>query len=401
MMMRKFGVGVVGIGDISDVYLNNLKRYDDVIEVIGCASRDAERARLKARDHALRRAYATADDLMADSDVDIVLNLTTPDAHADLNLAALRAGKHIYSEKPLAATFAESQAILNLANANGRYVGCAPDTFLGGRLQTCRKLIDAGELGDIVGATAFCVSHGWEWFHPNPDFFYQPGAGPLLDIGPYYVTALLSLLGPAVSCCAMTNTAFAKRTIQSEPRKGQSIDVEVETHVTGSVEFASGAVATLITSFDVWDSELPRMEIYGTRATVSMNEPDPNDGPNLFGGRILYRDIDSYRWKDMPRIGPRSDWLEVPVEHPFTSTSHGDNSRGIGLVDMAYAIRDGRPARASGEMALHSVELMEGLLVSARERRYLDLTTTFERPTPLPVDFPMSERQRVGQSDGG
>jgi predicted dehydrogenase len=397
--MDRFGVGVVGVGDISDVYLKNLRRYDDIVEVVGCASRDAARARAKAQEHGLPKAYATVDALLADPAVDIVLDLATPDAHAAINLAALEAGKHVYSEKPLAATFAESRRILEVASGTGRSVGCAPDTFLGGRLQTIRALLDAGRLGDVVGASAFCVSHGWEWFHPNPDFFYRPGAGPLLDIGPYYVTALLSLLGPAVRCCALSTRGSSERTIASEPRRGQSIGVSVETHVSGSVEFASGAVVTMLMSFDVWDSALPRLELYGTRATVAMTEPDPNAGPNLFGGQVLYRDADTYRWKDMPRKEPFSDWVEVPIEHPFTSTSHSDNSRGIGLVDMAYAVRDGRRPRASGEMAVHAVELMEGLLVSARDHRFYELGTTFERPDPLPLDFPASER-RAATSQG-
>lgn len=395
--MSPFRVGIVGIGDISDVYVNNLRTYGDIIEVVGCASRNADRARQWSQRHGLSMAYESVTDLLADPGIHIVLNLTTPDVHGPINLAALAAGKHVYTEKPLAATFAQSREIIDRAKAAGLRVGSAPDTFLGGRLQTYRKLLDAGDLGDIVGASAFCLSHGWEWFHPNPDFFYQPGAGPLLDIGPYYVTALLSLLGPAVRVCAMSTRGFPVRRVESEPRRGQPIQVNVDTHVSGTVEFASGAIATLVMSFDAWDSDLPRMEIYGTRATLSMTERDPNDGPNLFGGAVLARDVESYRWKSFPRTPP-ADWREVPVEHPFTSTSHEANSRGIGLVDMAYAIRDGRPARASGVMALHAVELMEGMLTSARERRYVELTTSFDCPEPLPVDFPAAERRVLAQT---
>lgn len=311
--------------------------------------------------------------------------------HAELNLAALEAGKHLYTEKPLAASFTESRQIIDLAKQEGLYFGSAPDTFLGGRLQTCCKLIDEGAIGDIVGASAFVVSHGHEWFHPNPDFFYQAGASPLLDIGPYYVTALLSLLGPVRYCSAMASRAFDTRVIESKPRRGETIEVEVDTHITGNLEFVSGAIGTFITSFDVWDSELPRLEIYGTRGTLCLADIDPVDGPNLFGGKVWLRTRDNYRWKTMPRQHPLSNWEEVPCEHPFTSTSHAQNSRGIGLVEMAYAIRQGREERASGQMALHAMELMEGLLTSARERRFLELTTRFERPAPLPVDFPHSE----------
>lgn len=391
--MQPFTIGVVGTGDISDVYLSNLKLYGDIVEVVGCASRRASQAAEKAAKHGLPKAYATVDELIADPAIDIVLNLTTPESHAPINLAALRAGKHVYTEKPLGATFEESHQIMDLAAEAGRYVGCAPDTFLGGRLQTCRRLIDDGSLGDILGASAFVVSHGHEWFHPNPSYFYQPGAGPLLDIGPYYVTALLALMGPVAQCAAMSSRAFGQRTIESEPRRGERIDVNVDTHVTGLLEFRSGAIATLIASFDVWDSELPRMEIYGTKGTICIEDIDPVDGPNLFGGRVLFANVENYRWKGLPRKQPMPEWTDVPVEHPFNSLSHRENSRGIGLVDMAYAIRDQRPARASGQMALHSVEVMEGVLISAKERRFYELTTTCERPQPIPVDFPDQERR--------
>jgi predicted dehydrogenase len=331
--------------------------------------------------------------LFADPDVDIVLDLTTPLAHAALNVAALQAGKHVYTEKPLAGTFEESRQLVDVAAAAGLRIGCAPDTFMGGRLQTCRRLIDEGRLGDIVAASAFVVSHGHEWHHPNPAFFYQRGGGPLLDIGPYYVTALLALLGPVGTVSGMASRTFARRTIESEPLRGQPIDVEVDTHVTGTLRFASGALGTLIASFDVWDSELPRLEIYGTRGTICIRDVDPLDGPNLFGGTILFRDAEGARWRGMPRRQPLNEWTEVPIEHQFRSTSHAENSRGIGLVDMAYAIRDGRPERASGAMALHAVELMESMLVSARADRFVRLTTTFARPAPLPVDWPAGERR--------
>lgn len=383
--MKKLRVGVIGIGDISKVYLNNLKKYSDVVEVTACASRSLEKARAKAAEHQIAKAYASPEELIADAEIDAVLNLTIPEAHYKYNIAALEAGKHVYSEKPLAATFAQGAAIMELAEKKKLYVGCAPDTFLGGRLQTCRKIIDEGVLGEIKSASAFVVSHGHEWHHPNPDFFYQPGAGPLLDIGPYYMTALLSLLGPVKNICAMSNRAFDSRTIQTEPLKGQFVTVNTDTHITASLEFVCGAVVTLITSFDVWDSELPKMELYGTKGAICINDIDPVDGPNLFGGEILLRTEDNYRWIGMPRDRECTsrEWTKVPNEHPFNSTSHQENSRGIGLVDMAYAIRDNRPGRASGAMALHSLEVMEGILVSAKEKRFVSPNTTFEIPEPL------------------
>lgn len=389
-IMEKFNVGVLGIGDISDVYLSNLKKYD-IVNVVACASRGIEKAKKKASQHNIPKAYASAAELIADPEIDIVLNLTTPAAHAELNIAALKAGKHVYTEKPLAATLEEGKIIMALAKEKGLYVGSAPDTFLGGRLQTCRKLIDDGVIGDVIGVSAFVVSHGHEWFHPNPDYFYKQGAGPIMDIGPYYISAILSLIGPIKTVSAMSKRSFDIRTIESEPRKGQTFEVEVDTHITANMEFANGAIGTIIASFDVWDSELPRIEIYGTKGTICIDDIDPVDGPNLFGGKVLLRTRENYRWTSLPRKKPYSDWIDVPVEHQFNSTSHAENSRGIGLVEMAYAIRGKRQERASGEMALHSLEVMEGILKSAKEKAYCDIKSTFTRPEPLPVDFPKSE----------
>ncbi len=390
--MKTFKVGIIGIGDISDVYITNLKKYD-IVRIAACAGRNLAKAQQKAAQHQIPKAYANGFELIADPEIDIILNLTTPAAHFELNKAALLAGKHVYTEKPLAATFAEAKTLIDLAADKGLYLGSAPDTFLGSRLQTCRELIDKGTIGDIVGAGAFVVSHGHEWFHPNPDFFYQIGGGPLLDIGPYYMTALLSLLGPIKTCAGMARRTFDRRVIESEPRRGEEIPVEVDTHITGTFEFASGAIATIMASFDVWDSELPRLEIYGTKGTICLRDIDPVDGPNLFGGEVWLRTRDNYRWVGLPRRHDLPDWTIVSSDRPFNETSHRENSRGIGLIDMAYAIARQRLERASGLMALHQIEAMEGLLLSAHEKRYYTMKTTFARPVPLSVDFPESEIQ--------
>lgn len=388
--MKPFRVGVIGIGDISDVYINNLKKYA-IVEVIACAARSEEKARAKAEQHGITKHYANAFALIEDPEIDIVLNLTPPAVHGEYNLRALGAGKHVYSEKPLAADPAQARRIVATAREGKLTVGCAPDTFLGGRLQTCRRLIDDGTVGEIVGAGAWVVSHGHEWHHPNPDFFYQRGGGPLLDIGPYYVTALLSLLGPARQCAAMSSRTCDSRDVMFGPRTGERVSVEVETHIAGTIEFESGAIASVVTSFDVWDSELPRIEIYGSKGTICIRDIDPLDGPNLFGGPLLLMTGDRSRWRGLPRREPLAKWEQVPVTLPFNETSHRENSRGIGLVDMAYAIRDGRAPRASAEMALHAVETMHALLDAARERRFVNVEGTFTRPEPLPKDFPESE----------
>ena len=294
--MKKFNVGVLGIGDISDVYINNLKKYD-IIQINACASRHIKNAQQKANQYNIPKAYGSSDELINDPEIDIVLNLTIPAYHAELTIKALEAGKHVYSEKPLAATLEDAEKIISLAKQKGLYVGCAPDTFLGGRLQTCRRIIDEGTIGDIVAASAFFVSHGHESYYPTPEFMYQPGGGPLLDMGPYYMSALLSLIGPVKTCCAMAKKTFDKRTIGCGPDEGSTVDVDIDTHISGNLLFENGAIATLIMSFDVWDSELPRIEIYGTKGAICINDTDPADGPNVFGGPVLLRTSGDYRGK--------------------------------------------------------------------------------------------------------
>lgn len=389
--MKKLRVGVIGLGDISHVYLTNLKKYDDIVTITACASRTLEKAQKKAAEYQIPDVYACAEDLIRQADVDLILNLTTPDVHYSLNKLALKCGKHVYTEKPLAFTYEQGKELLELAQANNLRIGCAPDTFLGARLQTCRDILDSGRIGDVIGASAFVIYRGCETFHPNPAFYYKQGAGPLMDIGPYYMTALLSLLGPVESCCAMSKRTFDQRKIETEPHRGEMIDVEVDTYTTGLMQFVSGAIGTAIFSFDVCDSNLPRIEIYGTKGTLCIPDIDPLDGPNIFGGDLLLRTEENYRWYHQPRDwhDVKQDWIHVPLTRPFASTSHAENSRGIGLIDIALAISEGRPERASGVMALHSLEVMEKMLSGAKSHKFGQMETTFVRPQPLPDDFPV------------
>lgn len=388
-MMKKIRIGVIGLGDISHVYLTTLNHFADVVSLEACAARSLEKAQKKAAQYGIRKAYSSPEELIADPEIDLILNLTTPDVHAKFNRMALEAGKHVYSEKPLAATFAEAKEIMQLAQERGLMVGCAPDTFLGARLQTVRELIEAGAIGEITGATAFCAYHGVETFHPNPSFYYQPGAGPLKDIGPYYLTALLSLLGPVHRCCAMSKRTYDTRTITSQPLLGQVIPVNVDTYTTGLMEFDSGALATVLFSFDIWDSELPRIELYGTKGTICIRDIDPLSGPNIFGGEIWLRTAQEYRWISNPRKPEEMEreWIKVPVTRPFDSSSHQDNSRGIGLVDLVLGMQEGREPRASGRMALHSLEVMEGMFASAESGQFYLTHTTFDVPPLLPEQF--------------
>lgn len=386
--MKKFKVGVIGVGDISRAYLNNLKKYSDVVELYACATRSLEKSRRKAEEYGFKKPYGSGEELIADPEVDIVLNLTTPDVHYYYNLEALKAGKHVYSEKPLAATLAQGQEIMALAKEKNLYVGCAPDTFMGGRLQEYRSVLDNGTIGNVIGGMASMVCRGWEWFHPNPGFYYQPGSGPLFDMGPYYLTALVSLLGPVESICAMGTRAEEVRIIQSEAQKGREVPVNVDTHIAANLKFKSGALINLCVSFDVWESEMPRMELYGTKGTLCMLEPDPCDGPNLFGGKVLLRTQKNCRWLAMPRSEEmlKTPWEEIEVRHQYNSISQAENSRGIGMVDMAYAIEEGRSNRASGDMALHVLEVMEGILRSAEENIFVRTSTDFMLPEAIPED---------------
>jgi predicted dehydrogenase len=353
-------MGVIGCGTISGIYLETT-RHLKILEVLACADLYLERAQARAAAFEVPRA-CSVEELLADPEIELVINLTVPAAHAEVALAALEAGKHVYNEKPLAISRADARRILDLAAARGLLVGSAPDTFLGGGLQTCRKLIDDGWIGEPVAAVAAMMSRGPERWHPDPAFYYQRGAGPMLDMGPYYLTALVSLLGPVRRVTGSTRITFPERTITSAPRYGETIPVQTPTHIAGVLDFASGVVGTIITSFDVWASSLPRIEIYGTRGSLSV--PDPN----TFGGPVRVR-----------RAGAQ-EWSEVPLTHGYS-----ENSRGIGVAEMAYALRAGRPHRASGALAYHILDLMLAFEESSEQGCHIEITSACERPAPLPL----------------
>lgn len=357
-MVTKTKIGIIGCGNISDAYFKGCASFP-FLEIVGCADIDKDRAQDKAEQYRVK-AF-TVEGLLASPDVDIIINLTIPAAHAEVSLAILEAGKHAYTEKPLALTRADGQKILALAQAKGLRVGAAPDTFLGGGLQTCRKLIDDGWIGTPVAANAFMQGHGPEAWHPNPDFFYKVGAGPLFDMGPYYLTALIHLLGPVKRVTASARISQPVRIATSPTTMGQEIQVEVPTHVAGVMDFHSGPIATLITSFDVWAHNLPRIEIYGTEGSLSV--PDPN----TFDGVIKVK-----------RAGAQ-DWQEIPHTH------RDDVSRGIGVADMALAIQSGRAHRANGELAYHVLDLMHAFYDASDRGQHVQVESHCERPSALPM----------------
>ncbi len=363
--MNRLRVGIIGVGKISEIYLDNLTTmFRDRVEVVGCADVIADRAAETAQAYGLPRAYGSVDELLGDPEVDLVLNLTIPAAHYGVSRAAVEAGKHVYAEKPLTVATEDARDLLAAAGKAGVRVGCAPDTFLGGGLQTCRKLIDDGVIGRPVAAVAFMASHGPEDWHPNPEFFYKAGGGPMFDMGPYYLTALISLIGPIARVSGSARISFPERKIESEPLRGTTIAVDVPTHIAGTIDFAGGAIGTIITSFDVWGANLPRIEIYGSEGSVSV--PDPND----FGGEVR-----------VLRAG-EEEWTSVPLTH-----GHTENSRGIGVAEMAVAIGEGWPHRASGELAAHVLEAMHGFHIASDSERVYELTTSCEAPEPLPSNF--------------
>ncbi len=352
-------VGLVGCGAISEIYMENAKRFSSYFRIVACADIDAARAGALGAKHGCR-GCGTVDELLHDPEIDIVLNLTVPVAHAEVTLAALQAGKHVYSEKPLALTAEDAQRILDLAAESGLRVGCAPDTFLGGSHQAARAAIDEGVIGEVIGGCGFMLTAGVEMWHPNPEFFYKHGGGPLFDMGPYYLTALVNMLGPVRRVCASAQTHIHTRTITSQPRAGQEILVEVPTHVAAVLDFAGGATVTLTTSFEVQTSSLPNLELFGTKG--SMQVPDPN----FFGGHVRTR-----------RAGQRW-WRKLRHRRAYTG-----NDRVIGLADMADAIRAGRPHRASGELARHVVEVMEAIHTSSAEKWHVEIGSGPERPAAL------------------
>lgn len=359
--MDKVKIGIVGCGNISSIYFHNLTHTFANTEIYACADLDPEKAKQAAETYSISHIMST-DALLACDEISIVVNLTTPKDHYSICKQALEAGKHVYVEKPLSLSLEQGTALVRLAEENGLFLGSAPDTFLGAGLQLCRKLIEEGYIGEPVAATAFMVCHGHESWHPNPEFYYQAGGGPMFDMGPYYLTALVSLLGPAKTVCGMTRTTFPTRTITSEKKFGKVIDVEVPTHVAGTIQFQNGAIATMITSFDVWSSTLPRIEIYGSLGTLIA--PDPNE----FGGTVL-----------MKPAGADS-FMEIPQLHPYA-----DNSRGIGVADIASCIMNGETPRANGTMANHVLEIMHAFHVSSDTLRYIELESTCEQPKPLPL----------------
>lgn len=366
--MADLGIGIMGCGNISAAYLRLAPLFSGM-EIRACADLNPDASKARAAEFGIRAE--TIDALTRADDIDIVVNLTVPTAHYDVSRTVLEAGKHVYSEKPFVLTVDEGRRLADLAKAKGLRVGSAPDTFLGGAHQQARSLIDSGAIGAITSGTCHVMSHGMEDWHPNPDFFFQKGGGPVLDVGPYYITNLVQLIGPVNRVAALSSIPSAERTITSQPRSGEKIAVETPTTVHALLEFHSGATVTMGASWDVWRHGHAPMELYGVDGSLYL--PDPN----FFSGAVEV-------------MNGGTGAVEQPVwEHPLgvPNEMHGDvnmaNYRAAGLSDMAHAISDGRPHRCSLELALHVVEVMTAILESGETGQFVKMQTICERPAPL------------------
>lgn len=357
--MEKVNIGVVGCGNISGIYFQNLTTVFLNTNVYACADLDEARAKEAAEKYGIPHIM-TLDEMLSCPEIQIILNLTTPQSHYPICKKALEAGKHVYTEKPLSLHFDEGKELVRLAEKKGLLIGCAPDTFLGAGIQTCRKLIDSGFIGDLVGAAAFMLCPGHESWHPDPEFYYKTGGGPMFDMGPYYLTALVNLMGGAEEVCGMGSITFPNRTITSEKKFGTKMAVETDTHISGMIRFENGAIGTITTSFDVTKTSLPRIELYGTRGTLLV--PDPN----TFGGPVLLATKDG------------SGFREVPLTHNYS-----ENSRGLGVSDMAKCILSGGENKASGALALHVLEMMEFFKTSDTQKLYHKMESRYEKTPPM------------------
>ena len=384
--MRKVKVAMIGVGAISGIYLQNITHTFSEVELIGLCDLIPERAEkglayvkeaiaagAKVREP---KIYKDMQEAFEDPEVEVILNLTRPYEHYDVTKGALLHGKHVYSEKPLGVDMEEADELVAIAEEKNLLLGGAPDTFMGAGIQTARKIIDSGILGDIVGANCAMICHGHETWHPDPEFYYKRGGGPMLDMGPYYVTALVQLLGEAKGVMGMTKKSFKQRIITSEPHKGEIIDVDVDTHLTGNIEFTSGAIAQIITTFDVYYGTQARFEVYGTKG--SMVVPDPN----TFGGPIFLMTPEDQA--AAPKIDPGlikktapdyyANYKEIPLMFDYA-----ENSRALGLADMCKALVTGRDWRANYQQQHHVLEILTSFSKSCEEGRYIELKTKYNR----------------------
>ncbi|WP_307786104.1 Gfo/Idh/MocA family oxidoreductase [Rathayibacter sp. SD072] len=358
-------VGIIGVGKISEQYLANLPTFPQ-LRLVAVADLDLDRARAVAAEHGVRAL--SVDELLADPEVDCVLNLTIPAAHVEIGTRALEAGKHVFAEKPLGLDAVEAAPLLDLAERLGLRVASAPDTVLGTGIQTARRALDSGLIGTPIAAQVHWSAPGHERWHPAPAFYYQPGGGPLLDMGPYYLSSLVHFFGAVTRVSGVATRSDRARSVESGPLAGTPLPVAVDTHISALLEHASGATTTLTVSFEVWRTRSPLFEVYGTTGTLAV--PDPNH----------FSDPVEVSLRDEP------EWTALEDSAGVIGTG-----RGVGLADLADALRHGRPERASGRLALHVLEVMDAILRSSAEGVVVPIASPVERPEPVPLQTPAGD----------
>ena len=349
----KVGIGIVGVGVISGQYFTSLTRLDN-ISLIAVADLDLEQAKQVAAEQGC--AALTVEEMMSDPRIEMILNLTTPQAHAEILRRAVASGKHVFTEKPLALSTAEISDVLQAARAAKIAVGCAPDTVLGTGIQTARDAIDKKLIGEVIGASAFWSAPGHELWHPAPAFYYQPGAGPLFDMGPYYLTALVTLLGPVEAVSGSATRSNRARTIATGPQASAEIEVDVDTHINAILFHASGISSTVTMSFEIWSASAPLIEVFGTKGTLAV--PDPNQ----FSEAVKIK------------LPGESQWTVLEPTAGYISAS-----RGYGLAEMAESIAHNRTPRTCGDLGFHVLEIMESILTAASTRTVVKINSTVAR----------------------
>jgi predicted dehydrogenase len=374
--MRTYKIGVIGCGNISNTYIPDIQKYYHYLDVCAVADTDLSRAGETGKKFGIKKA-CRPEELLADGDVEIVVNLTPPKFHQPVNLSILSAGKHLFTEKPFALSLCEADELINLAKEKGLMAGSAPDTFLSSGLQSMNKYIRDGIIGKPLYVTANMMSHGVEMWHPSPSPFYEEGGGPLHDMAGYYLSAIVSMLGPVASISGACGKGFDRRPIYSKSQLGNYVDVKVPTHYSAVLQLKSGVIVSMNMSFDIWQSGLPKFEIYGTDGTISY--PDPNYGggvPSVYRKEqvldTVFQENEEYRRREL-RI------YELPELYHRVN----NYSRGLGVLDLAYALEYGRPNRASAELARHITEVIEGIMTASKERRIYQMTTDCKIPEPV------------------
>ena len=358
--MRKYKVGIIGCGAISEHYLRFARdAYADYFQIVALGDLAVERAEARAREFGIAK-HGLPEVVYEDKEVEIIINLTVPNAHEEVNIKALQSGKHVYSEKPLATSREGIKRIMAVAKECGKRVGCAPDTFMSAPMQTAKKVIEEDWIGKPLGVNALCPMRGNEFWRPDCDFFYKKGAGPMLDMAPYYLNVFVSLFGAVDSVYSMQKMTFPQRTIKVAPRRGEKIDVEIPTHVCATLRFENGMIGTFTNSFDIWASNTPKIEIYGEKGVMIL--PDPN----LFEGPVYIKRFNDPEWRAVPQF-----------------IEYGKYGRGVGVMDMIRSLESGKPHKASAELAYHVTDVILTMDEAAEAKCEKKVASTVSQPNGL------------------